>query len=131
MIDDKFSLKAFLRCGLDTEAANSLAKSLAEEIYKEVHVNLRAYLSEVVMRLNAMGHNLKVESDFPGDDSYPGDISYRDDWNDETGYHCKLRVAINTVVSTGFAHMYSEEEEEELISGCGKSFVSNEVTKSK
>ncbi len=123
MIDEKFSLAAFSACGLNTEEANNLAISLAHEVYKEVHTNMREYLSEVVMRLNAMGHNLRVNSDFSGNinDSYPDDISYRDDWKDETGYHCKLRVAINTVVSTGFAHMYSEEEEAELINGRGKS----------
>jgi hypothetical protein len=37
------------------------------------------------------------------------DISYRDDWEDDSGYHCKLRVAVDTVISTGYSHFDTDQ----------------------
>jgi hypothetical protein len=110
MIDHRFSKEAFAKCGLDTQAARDLADSLAQEVREEAHHIIQEYMHKVAARLNEMGHNLRSESDSPGDNLYPGDISYRDDWQDEGGYHCRLRIAIATVISTGYAHLLTAED---------------------
>lgn len=108
MIDERFASGAFEACGLDTEAARDLADLLADEIQKEMHEVVLVQFAKVVERLNAMGHALKPE--YP---PMPGDLSYRDDWEDDSGYHCKLRVGFDCVVSTGYAHLFKPDELEE------------------
>lgn len=105
MIDERFSASSFASRQLDSEAARELADSLAEEVQAEVHRVVFAHFSKIIENLNAMGHSLRPEFD-----PIPGNISYRDDWKDELGYHCKLRVALDTVVSTGYAHLRDEDE---------------------
>src|SRR6266404_3075871 len=105
MINERFSLAAFEVRGLDTEAARDLADSLADEIQKEMHEVVLVHFANVVERLNAMGHALKPE--YP---PMPGDLSYRDDWEDDSGYHCRLRVGFDCIVSTGFAHLLKPDE---------------------
>jgi len=110
MMDERFSSQAFSSCGLDSREARQLADLLADEIRLEVHEVLDQYMRVLIERLNAMGHNLKLETSYQGDTSYPGDISYRDDWEDSSGYHCELRLAINTIVTDGYAHFISRDE---------------------
>ena len=105
MVDERFSAAKFAEHGIDTEEAEQLAKVLGDEIQEEMHEVIQAKLNEIIERLNKMGHNLKPE--YP---STPGDISFRDDWNDKHGYHCKLRVGFDTVVSTGYAHLINPSE---------------------
>lgn len=105
MIDERFSSAAFEACGIDTQAARDLADLLAREVQLEMHEAIIAYFGKIVGRLNAMGHALKFEYD-----PSPGDLSYRDDWQDDSGYHCKLRVGFDSVVSTGFAHLLNADE---------------------
>jgi hypothetical protein len=99
MIDDKFSAASFAAKGLNTKQSLELAYELGTEIQDELHAVITDHLLKIVGRLNAMGHNLK-----PYEPPVPGDISYRDDWEDDSGYHCKLRVAVGTVISTGYSH---------------------------
>jgi hypothetical protein len=61
-------------------------------------------LTRIIKRLNELGHNLK-----PNEIAL-GEFSYRDDYEDESGYHCKLRVALDLVVSTGYAHLITGVE---------------------
>jgi len=105
MVDERFSAAKFAECGIDSEASEQLAKSLGAEIQEEMHEVIQLKFSEIVGRLNKMGHNLKPE--YP---PTPGDISFRDDWADKDGYHCKLRVGFDTVVSTGYAHLIDSSE---------------------
>lgn len=106
MIDEKFSAKAFLQKGLDTSASKELASLLAEEIQRELHKAIEPAFKAIIERLNSMGHNLK-----PYVEASPGEISFRDDGDTSKGYQCKLRVAADTVISTGYAHFISGEEE--------------------
>jgi hypothetical protein len=85
--------------GLNTKQSLELAYELGTEIQDELHAVITDHLLKIVERLNAMGHDLKLF-----DPPVPGDISYRDDWEDDSGYHCKLRVAVDTVISTGYSH---------------------------
>lgn len=110
MIDERFSSEAFLDAGLNSDKANRMAETLAEEIQNEMHQVVLPKFLEIIERLNAMGHNLK-----PYDTIEPGDISFRDDTEDETGYHCRLRVAIDTVISTGYSRTFSEGEADEEV----------------
>ena len=101
MLDERFSAFAFASCGIDSKEARLLADLLAEEIQKEMQDVIARHCKSIIQRLNAMGHNLKPEV------ITLGELSYRDDYEDETGYHCKLRVALDLVVSTGYAHLNS------------------------
>ena len=105
MIDERFSAESFASLGLGTEAARDRADLLAEEIQKEMYRVIEPHLSRIIEDLNAMGHTLKPE--YP---HIPGDFSYRDDWKDEGGYHCKLLVAFDTIVTTGYGHLITVDE---------------------
>ena len=109
MIDERFSAASFEARGLDTNAARELSDLLADKIQIEMHQVVQARFRELVERLTAMGHALKPE--FP---PAPGEISYRDDHEDEAGYHCRLRVGFDTVVSVGYAHLFKGDEDEIL-----------------
>ena len=99
MVDERFSSSSFESRGLDTEQARLLADQLADEIQREMQDVLEQRLSMIVKRLNQMGHNLRLE------ESASGEAAYRDDYEDQKGYHCRLRVALDLVVSTGYAHL--------------------------
>lgn len=102
MVDQRFSSSAFASRGLDSEEAQQLADELEEEVQKEMQTVLEVKFGDIVDRLNRMGHNLKPER------VALGELSYRDDDEDEKGYYCKLRVAVDLVVSTGYAHLIRE-----------------------
>lgn len=103
MIDDRFSAASFAAKGLNTKQSLELAYELRTEIQDELHTVITDHLFKIVERLNAMGHNLKTY-----EPPVPGDISYRDDWEDDSGYHCKLRVGVDTIISTGYSHTESD-----------------------
>lgn len=105
MIDERFSSAAFEARGRDTEASRELADLLADEIQKEMHEVILVHFAKLVGRLNAIGHALKPEYA-----PVPGDLSYRDDCEGESGYHCRLRVGFDTVVSVGYAHLISGDD---------------------
>lgn len=102
MLDERFSASAFEKLGINTEEARLLANLLADEVLKEMQKIVEPQFSKIITRLNEMGHNLKPEA------IAPGELSYRDDWEDDQGYQCKLRVALDLVVSTGYAHLIIE-----------------------
>lgn len=104
MIDDNFSAASFAAKGLNTKQSLELAHQLGAEIQDELHAVITDHLLKIVERLNAMGHNLKLYVP-----PVPGDISYRDDWEDDSGYHCKLRVAVDTIISTGYSHTDTDQ----------------------
>ena len=99
MIDERFSASAFSSCGLDTQKARGLSEVLAQEIESEIQQVVEKQFARIVGRLNDMGHDLKPYV------VNAGELSYRDDYEDRDGYHCKLRVAVDIVVSTGYAHL--------------------------
>lgn len=101
MIDERFSSSAFESLGADSDNARARAALLAEEVQKEMHNVIERHFTDIIKRLNSMGHNLKPEV------IALGEIAFRDDYEDERGYHCKLRVALDVVVSTGYAHLTS------------------------
>jgi hypothetical protein len=104
MIDERFSAASFAAKELNTKQSLELAYELETEIQDELHAVITDHLHKIVARLNAMGHNLKLF-----DPPAPGDISYRDDWEDDSGYHCKLRVAVDTIISTGYSHTEADQ----------------------
>ena len=108
MLDEKYSRAAFEATGLDTAAAASLAASLQHDILVELDVVIRDRFLQIARRLNELGHRLK-----PYSPSAPGELSFRDDFGEEgtESYGCGLRVAVDCVVSTGFAHLDCEAEE--------------------
>jgi hypothetical protein len=105
MLDEKYSRAAFDLAGLDTEQAASLATSLQQDILLELDEVVRERFLQIVRRLNDMGHGLK-----PYTPLIPGELSFRDDSGEDgtESYRCLLRVAVDYVVSTGFAHLKYE-----------------------
>ncbi|NER33008.1 MAG: hypothetical protein F6J93_02830 [Oscillatoria sp. SIO1A7] len=61
-------------------------------------------LESIVIRLNKMGHNLTLDRE-----RAPGEISYRDVSGSDGENSCKLRVAVDTVISTGYADLLAPE----------------------
>jgi hypothetical protein len=104
MIDKRFSAAAFAARGLDTEEARALADLLREEIEKEMQDVVEAHFTGIIKRLNQMSHKLKPEV------VALGELIYRDDYEDEQGYHCKLIVAFDFTVTTGYAHLSNPED---------------------
>ncbi len=100
MIDVRFSSQAFASAELDSDEARILADQLADEITDHLAPLLNEKLAEIAAQLNAMGHNLRLY-----DDSEQGAISYRDDFQMGTQYVCRLRLALDVVVSTGYSHL--------------------------
>ena len=107
MIDDRFSAASFQERGLDTAESRKLADLLAEEIQLEMHEVILRRMREVIQTLNDMGHNLQ-----PYGLAMPGEIEFRDR-DPEPRSGCRLRVGLDTVISTGYAHLIHIEEENE------------------
>lgn len=99
MLDQRFAAEAFNTIGKGAEEAE-LLNSLADEILLEIQEAVEKEFGMVINQLNEMGHNLKP---YGGQDLC--DFSYRDDLEDKTGYHCKLRVSFIGIVSTGYSHI--------------------------
>jgi len=107
MIDDRFSAKSFETLGRNTPAAKSLAELLQDEIEQEIGGPVFTALRQIVARLNDMGHNLRL-----CDNDDPSNLAFRDD-SGEPGtstYHCRLRVAIDWVASSGYPHHVSADD---------------------
>lgn len=105
MIDDRFSDSQFSALGLDSDDARCLADELAVEIQAEVHECVPRKMSEIADRLNGLGHHLELEV------AVPGEISFWDVRKGGAGEErCHLRMGLDSVVSTGYAHMISERE---------------------
>lgn len=105
MIDTRFSLKAFGKAeDCQGEKTQHLAELLGDEIQKELDAVIKPALERTVIKLNKMGHNLTLETE-----PAPGEISYRDVSGSDGENSCKLRVAVDTVVSTGYADLLAPE----------------------
>ena len=101
----RYSAAAFKAKGLDTPGAATLAAELAQVVAGIVDNALRPVVERVVEDLNAMGHSLQRS----GPDTI-GEVNYRDEWTDAKGYHARLRLAVDIVVSTGNAHNLRGED---------------------
>lgn len=99
MVDERFRSEEFARVGLDTDAARDLSALLENEVCNEMQTVLKSSFRSIVSRLNSMGHDLKLY------DEALGEIAFRDDYESDSGYHCKLRVACDLIISSGYAHL--------------------------
>jgi hypothetical protein len=93
-MDMKIFVDVFNKVDLGTVEMKELAELLSAEIQQELDVSLEAKLKEIVDVLNSMGHELS-----PYGEQRICDFSYRDGWENDGGYHCKLRVAFTGIVS--------------------------------
>jgi hypothetical protein len=102
-VDSRFSAQAFAEAELDSDEARKLADELSDEITNQLTEVMCSRLSEIVAQLNAMGHNLSVF------DSSPGSVSYRDELRLGNHSSCRLRLAVDVVISTGYAHLLEHD----------------------
>jgi len=110
MIDERFALAEFEKNRGDKVALRALSDLLADEIYKELHPLIATAMKMIVDRLNSLGHNLR-----PYGADEEGHIAVRDDEEDASGYDCKLRVASDFTISTGYRDVcYSKSNPEGL-----------------
>ena len=106
MIDKRFSLAKFESLGEDTVAAEELAEALRLEIEKEIQEPMLKEIIRIVDQLNKLGHNLRLYEDIQ-----MGNYAFRDDFTDENNkYKCRLRVALDAIVSTGFSNLKEFDE---------------------
>ena len=105
MIDERFSTGAFEAKGLDTEAAADLAAELAEVVARILHDGVRPVIAQVVQDLNRLGHAVKAS-----EVDATGRFAFRDERVDAQGDHARLRLAVDIVVSTGYAHDLTAEQ---------------------
>lgn len=111
MIDNKFSYASFEKLGFDSDEARKLSDELQISVSEEFDKIIREKLSEIVIRLNAMGHDLQVFEDETEEGTI--DYGYRDhndngDPGRQMDYMCKLRVGISLIVSAGFGDIVKE-----------------------
>jgi len=102
-MDKRFSFEAFEACGRDTDVAHELADRLQDAVLEALQPELLRAFDRVVEQLRALGHDLQ-----PYYDPRPGDISYRalDDQDRPA-----LRLGLDLVISAGFAHVTSEDDQ--------------------
>ena len=98
MLDERFAASEFEKERGDLRALRARADRLAGEIAQDINRLLVSAMEAIVEKLNRLGHNLR-----PYDTGEPGHIAFRDDSDDVSGYDCKLRVACDSTVSTGYA----------------------------
>ncbi|MGH3070915.1 MAG: hypothetical protein ACRDNB_01435 [Gaiellaceae bacterium] len=107
MIDDQFSAAAFSNAGLNSEDARQLADALEVAVQRELDEALQEAMSQIVAKLNSMGHNLTPELPFEsGEMSFFDHDPASDQWHKET----KLRLALDTTVSAGYHHFTDPAE---------------------
>ncbi|PZD72691.1 hypothetical protein C1752_03527 [Acaryochloris thomasi RCC1774] len=104
---DKFSISEFQRRGLNSTSSRKLADELEEAALQEIHSVLMPTMNKIIDELNKRGHQLTFY-----EDPIPGDISYRHkDGDGEMG----LRIAVDTIISTGYSHLYDNNQSDEEI----------------
>jgi len=105
MIDKRFSSQEFDARGLDTSAARKLAGQLRREVEKALHEVVACEFLQIIDRLNTMGHSLRACGR-----QKVGELAYRDYGPSGRSEACRLRLAVDTVVSAGYAHLLTEDE---------------------
>jgi hypothetical protein len=76
---------------------------LEEAVLGELHPVIVEKLQEIVKRLYGMGHRLLLDAE------RPGEVHFHDPHEPPAGAHCWLRVGVDTVISAGWAGVYSAE----------------------
>jgi hypothetical protein len=99
---EKYSKLQFESRGIDSPAARELADELQDDVAKEIHDSVLAAFLKVVEGLNAHGHSLQ-----PYDEISIGDISFRDE---RVEGQCLLRLACDSIISSGYSHTITEHE---------------------
>ena len=99
---EQFSKERFDSLGLDTKEALELSKALERYVNEQIYEEIRPKIEGIVADLNRLGHDLRFQ------ENKPGCVSLRDDAKDAKGYSCKLRLAVDTIVSCGYSHLRDE-----------------------
>jgi hypothetical protein len=112
MIDERYSFSVFESHGVDSQAAEVLANQLATEVASLGIDAVALVLEEVVRRLNEMGHRLELIVPATVDaDGCAAEIDYRDGGSYVSDGKPRLRIGVDLVISTGYAHLYDPDEE--------------------
>jgi hypothetical protein len=107
MINEGYAFSEFENKRTDKAALRALSDSLADEIRRELSHVIVTAMTAIVERLNRLGHHLR-----PYDADELG-LAFRDDAEEESGYDCKLRVACDFTISTGYRDvLYSKSNPE-------------------
>jgi hypothetical protein len=94
VIDSRFSAQAFAAIASDNAALHAQMRLLEKEIQQEIHEVLKIKMEQIIVSLNELGHHLK-----PYGEQDLTDFTYRDDWENETGYNCRLRISFVATAS--------------------------------
>ena len=110
MINQKYSAVAFEKLGFDSEGSNLLLDELEASIRSEVHEITSKYLNELVSDLNRLGHDLRLVDSWSDNPKLPVSVSFRDEKYVEGEYRCKLRIALDTVISLGYPDLSHDHD---------------------
>jgi hypothetical protein len=111
MIDERFSAQAFNRCGIDTDEARQLAKSLEKAVQEEMKNTLKPKLLEVISLLNELGHCLALVEDTEECTGYYDSRKLAE-------YHeHSLGVFVDLCASSGYSHLICLDEDDDFTSG--------------
>src|SRR5262245_32285419 len=99
---EKYSKERFKSLGLNSPAARRLADELQNDVNAEIHAVVLPVFLNIVERLNAQGNHLEMY-----DETHIGDITYRDE---SIAGQCYLRLACDTVISSGYADTMTVDE---------------------
>ena len=99
---NKYSKAAFESCGLNSEAARTLADQLQADVNVEMHSVLLSAFQKIISELNERGHHLR-----PYGEIRPGDVSFRDHTRHDD---CQLRLAYDVVISAGYSHTVTPQQ---------------------
>jgi hypothetical protein len=97
MIDSEFSPQSFSASLHSQQELSEKIAALESEIEKHIHQAIEEGFESIAVQLNELGHHLTLYEieELPG-------IAYRDDFEDTTGYHCRLRIALDTIVAVAY-----------------------------
>ena len=124
MIDKRFSSEEFEKLGRDTDEANALHKELANEIASVINEVTRPAFTALANELRALGHSLD-EDDPVYDEEYSSwGYTFRDVGNDRGIFDHKLRVHLDTQISTGYPN---EKTEAEVLKELNEEFPNEDI----
>ncbi|CAN1211646.1 hypothetical protein TUMEXPCC7403_15690 [Tumidithrix helvetica PCC 7403] len=92
---EDFSLQNFLQA--DDLQTKELLEQLKININEKLHNQVLTGVIDIINDLNKQGHNLQVYGEID-----IGSIPFRDDFIDDNGYHCKLRLGVNVLTIVNF-----------------------------
>jgi hypothetical protein len=106
-VDERFSADAFSHLDPGSVAMKRLIEDLQAAVAADLQPAVSSAMARIVENLNGMGHQLALYG------AEPTCIDYHDGSDPPPGAHCRLRLAVDIVVSLGYADIAGDPAEAE------------------